>query len=59
MRLYRNDDFTVFSLKLARYLENKGFKIKGSRPDLKGSNRNVFLFEDTPQLRSAIDAYMS
>ncbi|MBR5596364.1 MAG: hypothetical protein IKW30_03040 [Lachnospiraceae bacterium] len=49
----------IFSLRLARYLESKGFMIVGTRPDLKETGREVFLFVNTPQLRQAIDAYMS
>lgn len=60
MRNTRNiDDYRViFSFRLARYLENKGFVILMTRPDLKDTGRNVFLFENTPQLKQAIDTYM-
>ena len=37
----------------------RGFVLIEMRPDLKNSGRNVFFFKDTPQLRSAIDEYMS
>lgn len=53
------DKFLVFSLKLAKYLEDMGYEIKQIRPDLRGSGRNVFLFDNTPQLRQAVDTYMS
>lgn len=49
---------TIFSLRLARYLESKGFMIIEQRPDLRGTGREVFVFVNTPQLRKAIDAYM-
>ena len=49
----------IFSLRLARYLERKGFMIVGIRPDLKETGRDIFLFVNTPQLRQAIDTYMS
>ena len=52
------DKFVVFSLKLARYLESKGYEIKQTRPDLRNTGRDVFLFDDTPQLQSAISTYM-
>ena len=48
----------IFSLRLARYLESKGFMIIDTRPDLKETGRDVFIFANTPQLRKAIDAYM-
>ena len=53
------DKFLVFSLKLAKYLEGNGYQIIHTRPDLKDTNRDVFLFENTPQLRQTIDTYLS
>jgi len=52
------DKFVVFSLKLAKYLESKGYKIRQTRPDLRGTGREVFLFDNTPQLQLAISTYM-
>ena len=52
------DKFVVFSLKLAKYLESNGYDIKQTRPDLRGTGRNVFLFDNTPQLQLAISTYM-
>lgn len=49
----------IFSLRLARYLESKGFMIIDTRPDLKETGRDVFIFANTPQLRQAIDTYMN
>lgn len=49
----------VFNQKMAGYLMQKGFVLIDMRPDLKNTRRNVFLFNDTPQLKSAIDEYMS
>ena len=37
----------------------KGFVLIDMRPDLKKSGRNIFFFNDTPQLKSAIAEYMS
>jgi hypothetical protein len=54
-----NDCREIFSLRLARYLEDKGFMIVGTRPDLKDTGRDVFIFVNTPQLRQAIDTYMN
>lgn len=54
-----NDCREIFSLRLARYLESKGFMIVGTRPDLKETGRDVFIFANTPQLRQAIDTYMN
>lgn len=52
-------NFMVFNQKMAGYLMQKGFVLIDMRPDLKNTRRNVFLFNDTPQLKSAIDKYMS
>lgn len=52
-------NFMVFNQKMAGYLMQKGFVLIDMRPDLKNTRRNVFLFNDTPQLKSAIDEYMS
>ncbi|MDB8698671.1 DUF5659 domain-containing protein [[Ruminococcus] gnavus] len=49
----------VYSQKLTGYLMQKGFVLIDMRPDLKKSGRNIFFFNDTPQLKSAIDEYMS
>lgn len=37
----------------------RGFVLIDMRPDLKNTRRNVFFFYDTPQLKSAVDEYMS
>lgn len=37
----------------------RGFVLIDMQPDLKKTGRNVFFFNDTPQLKSAIDKYMS
>lgn len=54
-----NDCREIFSLRLAKYLENLGFAIITTRPDKKNTGRNVFIFANTPQLRQAIDTYMN
>lgn len=56
---YMDNCREIFSLRLARYLENKGFMIIGTRPDIKETGRDVFIFVNTPQLRQAIDTYMN
>lgn len=44
---------------MAGYLMQRGFVLIDMRSDLKKTGRNVFFFKDTPQLKSAIDEYMS
>lgn len=51
--------YIVYNQRMAGYLMQKGFVLIDMRPDLKNTRRNVFLFNDTPQLKSAIDEYMS
>lgn len=46
--------FKVFSIKLARELGLRGFKLVGTEPNRKVPWYNVYLFEDTPDLRKAI-----
>ena len=51
--------FIVYSQKMAGYLMQMGFVLIDMQPDLKKTGRNVFFFNDTPQLKSAIDEYLS
>lgn len=44
---------------MAGYLMQRGFVLIEMRPDLKNTGRNVFVFNETPQLKSAIDEYIS
>ena len=62
MKQMNNTDkksFIVYSQKMAGYLMQRGFVLIDMQPDLKKTGRNVFFFNDTPQLKSAIDEYMS
>lgn len=62
MKQMNNTDkksFIVYSQKMAGYLMQRGFVLIDMQPDLKKTGRNVFFFNDTPQLKSAIDKYMS
>lgn len=54
-RFYETEDFEVFSLRIAKGLEQKGFTMKGSRPDKKGTGRSVFIFQNTPEIRQAFN----
>jgi hypothetical protein len=51
--------YIVYSQKMAGYLMQRGFVLIDMQPDLKKTGRNVFFFYNTPQLKSAIDEYMS
>lgn len=52
-------DFIVFSLKMANVLANKGFKMTKSKVNVKNPKYMVYFFEDTPELRKAVDRYLS
>jgi len=48
--------FYVKSQKLAGYLMMSGFVLHGVKPE-ENSNRNLFLFTNSPQLLKAIEQY--
>ena len=50
-----NRPYTVFSLKLANKLVNKGFEILDTGVNVKNPKYRVFFFEDTEALRKAIN----
>lgn len=47
----------IFSLRLAGYLMMNGFPIKRIHHNLKVKNKDVYLFEDTPELTSCMLEY--
>lgn len=47
----------IFSLRLAGYLMFNGFPIKRIHHNLKVKNKDVYLFEDTPELEEAMLKY--
>lgn len=61
MILDRKDkkSYIVYSQKMAGYLMQRGFVLIDMQPDLKNTRRNVFFFNNTPQLKLAVDEYMS
>ena len=52
-------DYVVYSLKVANFLMNEGFKLKGSAINTKFPKYMVYYFENTTELRAAIDKYES
>ena len=48
--------FYVKSMKLAGFLMQLGFVLHGVKPE-ENSNRNIFLFTNSPQLLKAIEQY--
>lgn len=59
MRNTNKKNFIVFNQRMAGYLMQKGFVLINMQSDFKKTGRNIFFFIDTPQLKSAIDDYMS
>jgi len=51
-------EFNSYSLRLAGFLMLQGFVLKLMRDDQK-SKRKIFIFNDTPELQSAIQEYLS
>lgn len=47
----------IFSMKLAGYLMQRGFVLLDMRKNTDQSNRNVFIFNESAELRNAIDDY--
>ena len=47
--------FKCFSARMANLLRKRGFWIVGTEPNLKKPWLDVFLFEDTPELREALN----
>ena len=52
-------DYAIFSLKLANILATKGFQITKSRVNYKNPNYLVYYFKDTPELREAVEFYLT
>lgn len=49
--------FKCYSSQLAHILIKRGFKICGTEPNLKKPWLDVFLFEDTSELRTIVNSY--
>lgn len=47
----------IFSRRLARYLIDNGFELLNVQPDKKDITKDVYVFEDTPELNLAIFAF--
>ena len=59
MMEHGNYRFIVRSLELANYLTTqKGFEIKSVRDESGNSNYKVFFFEDSEELRQAVDIWI-
>ena len=47
----------IFSQKLAGYLMYRGFVLLKMSEDLKNPNKHVFIFNESKEIRDAIDDY--
>ena len=51
-----NKNFIVYSMRVANALIRKGFEMIGSRVNYKNPKYMVYLFEDTQELRNAVQS---
>lgn len=51
--------FKCFSAKIAQYLCRKGFQMIKTEVNFKNPKYNVFVFEDTQELRKVFDQYLT
>lgn len=50
---------TIFSMKLAGILMQNGFVLVDMKPNTNGSGKNVFYFNDSPDLEKIVTQYKS
>ena len=48
---------TIFSMKLAGVLMQNGFVLVDMRPNTNGSGKNVFYFNDSPELEKILTQF--
>ena len=48
---------TIFSIKLAGVLMQNGFVLVDMRPNTNGSGKNVFYFNDSPELEKILTQF--
>lgn len=51
--------FKCFSARLANYLSKKGFTVKYIEPNMKCIGRDVWVFDNTPELQQEYSIYCS
>ena len=52
-----NETIVILQERMAGWLMFNRFHKVEEKPDLKDSNRKIFIFKDSPQLRAAMDDY--
>lgn len=57
-KLKNQDDYVVYSMKLAKHLCRKGFEWKRVAVDKMNNTKVIFYFEKTPEIVNEIELYM-
>lgn len=52
-----NDTIVIIQERMAGWLMFNRFHKVDEKPDLKDSNRKIFIFKDSPKLREAMEKY--
>ena len=51
--------FNVFSFKLMKYLDERGFKFIGTKQMSEDQSKTIFWYKDSPEIRRAVKDYTS
>ena len=51
--------FNVFSFKLMKYLDERGFKFIGTKQMSEDPSKTIFWYKDSPEIRKAVKDYTS
>jgi len=54
----KNDTLVITQERMAGWLMFNRFHKVDEKPDLKNSNRKIFIFKDSPELRDAMGKYL-
>ena len=57
MSIMKNDTIVITQERMAGWLMFNRFHKVDEKPDLKNSNRSIYIFKDTPEIRSAMGKY--
>lgn len=49
----------IFTLQLVHFLDNRGIHYKSRKPDLKNRSRDIFIYDETPELIQGMLEYAS
>jgi len=56
--IMKNDTLVITQERMAGWLMFNRFHKVDEKPDLKDSNRKIFIFKDSPELREAMGKYL-